>query len=519
MGIKRIVAGVLAIVSSALAGPNLVTGGDLEAGNVPAGFVVTGGADYTSLGDARRDMVTHGFRLRADQAAGEVACTVTGLREKTAGPGRWFRFSVRGLPQANFAVDHDDLYLKVSFFGENGKTAYDHKARKIYDQIETARRDLAVNGNRGQRGAEVWQTYQLDFCLPFPQVDAVTLAVGFSGGKATNSRDAAFLIDEISLVAIPDPADVPNPAAPSAAALPQTNLKLLPLGGRWYYAADAGETSPPKTFDAKNVDRLFYKDAAYSAPFAGNAAAVLRVGQMDLNGSVLRQDKPVPDNVTIRFESGAMAVHTHNVPNHPTGRFPEQGFGNPSYVQEQDDTYYFPLVPRQNPGAKVIDAGNANRALHMGPIGLAVNGVVFFNPFDRGSEDATNMMDRCCGHPNQDGQYHYHKYPICVNTPWADEGRGHSPLIGFAFDGYPVYGPYERTDVMAKDETGDRKLNGFNGHTDAERGFHYHVTPGQFPYLIGGFWGVEDARNKRPPRRGNGQGGGPGGPGERRGPR
>ena len=39
--------------------------------------------------------------------------------------------------------------------------------------------------------------------------------------------------------------------------------------------------------------------------------------------------------------------------------------------------------------------------------------------------------------------YHYHKYPVCVKSPFVDEGEEHSPLIGFAFDGFPVYGPYE----------------------------------------------------------------------------
>ncbi len=53
-------------------------------------------------------------------------------------------------------------------------------------------------------------------------------------------------------------------------------------------------------------------------------------------------------------------------------------------------------------------------------------------------------MDRCCGHPDPDGTYHYHKYPICMKSPWADDGTDHSPLIGFAFDGFPIYGPYER---------------------------------------------------------------------------
>jgi hypothetical protein len=151
----------------------------------------------------------------------------------------------------------------------------------------------------------------------------------------------------------------------------------------------------------------------------------------------------------------------------------------------------------------------------MGPIGIAINGVVFFNPFDAQSTDATDLMDRCCGHPTPFGQYHYHKYPICVNSPWADEGQEHSPLIGFAFDGFPVYGPYESKDVMAKDVTGKDALNEFNMNYDDQRGWHYHVTPGKFPYIIGGYWGVEDSRDVqrgRPGGMGGGPGGRPGGP-------
>jgi hypothetical protein len=122
------------------------------------------------------------------------------------------------------------------------------------------------------------------------------------------------------------------------------------------------------------------------------------------------------------------------------------------------------------------------------------------------------MMDRCCGHPAPDNTYHYHKYPICVNSPWADEGQEHSPLIGFAFDGFPIYGPYESANVMAKDLTSDNALNEFNLHYDKDRGWHYHVTPGKFPYVIGGYWGTEDPRDKMRGPPGGGGMRGPGGP-------
>jgi hypothetical protein len=493
---------------------NLVDNGSLErrgADGRAAGFSTVGGVEYRYLGDPRRDSSSYGFALESARPQGEVSCVVTDL---DAAAGRWFRFTFRGLPQGNFAVSGGDLHMRVAFAGQRGRVEYDGKAKPIYDEVEQARRDLTVNGVRHAHGAEVWRTYQLDFMLPFPQVDTVTLAVGFTGGAATAPRDSEFFVDDVSLVRIPDPPGEAGPPARPAVVAPTG--PLLPLGGRWYYAARDGEATPPQRFDASNVDRLLYHDAVYSAPFAGQTTAWLKAGDKDLDGSVVTRDRLVVDNVTLTFTGDALVVHSHGIPNHPTGRFPELGFGNPNYITEQDETFYLPVNPRVNPNHRVTDANNPNRALPMGPIGIAVNGVVFFNPFDMGSQDATNMMDRCCGHPNQDGQYHYHKYPICVNSPWSDQGTGHSALIGFAFDGLPVYGPYERAGVMAKDVTGPGALNAFNACYDAQRGWHYHVTPGQFPYLIGGFWAYEDSRdNQRPPRRGGFGQGGSGGPGGR----
>ena len=80
-----------------------------------------------------------------------------------------------------------------------------------------------------------------------------------------------------------------------------------------------------------------------------------------------------------------------------------------------------------------------------------------------------------------------------------DKGESHYPIIGFAFDGFPVYGPYESKGVMAK-ESRDNPLDAFNGHLDPVRGWHYHVTPGKFPYILGGYYGLVDMRNFR--RRG-----------------
>jgi uncharacterized protein (TIGR03437 family) len=69
-------------------------------------------------------------------------------------------------------------------------------------------------------------------------------------------------------------------------------------------------------------------------------------------------------------------------------------------------------------------------------------------------------FDLCNGHQPQTGMYHHHLNPVCLRaqlndnvvvvstgrlgTQYAEKSSGwtHSPILGWAFDGYPVYGPY-----------------------------------------------------------------------------
>lgn len=195
------------------------------------------------------------------------------------------------------------------------------------------------------------------------------------------------------------------------------------------------------------------------------------------------------DNVRPRHDAQFLIIESQGYPNHPTAVFPNTG--NPNSIQVQNFTFRLPLEPRL--------AGRITRA-PMGPIGMALNGVVFFNPFEMGGLNAVEgysevWLDSCCGHPQQTGVYHYHKYPSCVKSPFSDDGKQHSPIIGFAWDGFPVYGPYEAAGVMAKDLKADRALDVCNGHSDEQRGYHYHVTPGRFPYIIGGYAGVVEPSN------------------------
>jgi hypothetical protein len=479
--------------------PNLVQNPDFTQGEpsgLPAAYQLTGDAQYRYLGNPNFDSSGYGVAFPAAKQSGSVSQTITGI---DASKGRWYRFTFRGLPQDNFAVSSDDdLTMRVEYFADHSRTTLDSKSKPIYPQIQQDRRDFTTNGDDHIGGAAVWRTYQLDFYLPFPQVDAVRLSVSYSHGSATRPLANEFFITNFRLTKLPD-----APPGTSQSAISTTDLyhrgSHIPLGGRWFYEADAAHSQPPKIFDHTNASRLLYHDSKYSAPFEGNMTAWLRAGDKDTFGNIALVDQPVEDNVTVEFSPDAMIIHTKSLPNHPTAKFPETGNGaqsNPNYITERIRTYYIPLNPKVNPRHIVTADDNSNHALPMGPIGIAVNGVVFFNPFDANSQDASSYMDRCCGHPAPDGIYHYHKYPICIDSPWSDDGKEHSPLIGWAFDGFPIYGPFQSENTLAKDIKGAEALNDFNLHFDPERGWHYHVTPAKFPYIIGGYWGYEDSRDK-----------------------
>lgn len=247
---------------------------------------------------------------------------------------------------------------------------------------------------------------------------------------------------------------------------------LQPLGGHWYVSK-----AEPAVYYYKDADR-----------------------HLDLF-SYHRQDsnRDGIDNLILAHDATHILLRSQGYPNHPTAVFPNSG--NPNRIEVQDFRFRLPLEPTLNDHITRVP---------MGPIGVALNGVVFFNPFEQGGMNAVEgysevWLDSCCGHPEQRGVYHYHKYPVCVKSPFRDNGRQHSPVIGFGFDGFPVYGPYESDGLMAMDVAGDDALDVCNGHSDEARGYHYHVTPGRFPYILGGYAGVPDPasmRGRRPSETG-----------------
>lgn len=481
---------VILTLSLLLGNQNLIANPTLE--KSADGYELKGAAKWAYAG-YEDEISTFGISLDSKQPEGSVSQLVPVDPRN----GKWITFKFRARPEEAFAVKNDQLYLQIDFYSKQGKNYVDTVRRLIYHEIETDRKDFTVNGNYGKAGSAVWRTYDIEELLPFAEIDAVKVTVGFKDGAGTDKNYSRFFVDDFSL--IQRSASLTGKVDPaSATAKPQPVQpyikSLVKLGGRWYYQPSPGERieGGKVVVTQENANRLYYADGHWTNPFAGNMTAWLRKGYLDASGKMVTEDRFVPDNLTITFDgSSYFSVTTHNLPNHPTAHFPDtygtQGY-NPSYIMERIRTYRLPLEPKKDPKAYAMTPNNSNMALNMGPIGFAVNGVVFFNPFDANMQDASSIMDRCCGHPAPDYSYHYHKYPICVNTPFVDKGEDHSPVIGFAFDGFPVYGPYESAGVLARDLK-TNKLDAFNAHFDPIRGWHYHVTPGKFPYLIGGYIG------------------------------
>lgn len=124
----------------------------------------------------------------------------------------------------------------------------------------------------------------------------------------------------------------------------------------------------------------------------------------------------------------------------------------PECPQDTAKTDYFPLQPTANTGTCYTG---------MGPIGLMVNGASIYNWNDgqtynnegvwhnTAANAEVHDLDICSGHSARN-DYHHHNWSTCQAEQIGDKGDGHSPIYGYAADGYPVYGPWYAKGVLAQ---------------------------------------------------------------------
>lgn len=186
---------------------------------------------------------------------------------------------------------------------------------------------------------------------------------------------------------------------------------------------------------------------------------------------------PIVDNTIanvqkVQYSAGSVYINTQGIPSYITGPFLD---GNPSLATSQNAIFKFPLNPQKNNGTPTNTTG--------GNIGIFINGVALFDYRDgvswqnssqslkggplggmgdqvwnRDAVPAERVGFDCSkGHPAM-GNYHHHQNPsafkldktvistVCdiytADGLYVIDASKHSPLIGFAYDGFPIYGAY-----------------------------------------------------------------------------
>jgi hypothetical protein len=191
------------------------------------------------------------------------------------------------------------------------------------------------------------------------------------------------------------------------------------------------------------------------------------------------------NGVEVAIGATTVTLRTTNVPDHTSPYF---GVGHAKYVAPHSGMLLNPnSIGEQNvtlnvPAAPVV--GDASDT-PMSAIGMAVNGVVFFNQYAAGRQPLTSEIesfDLQHGHPDPASMYHYHLEPV-----WLTRAST-SSLVGVLLDGFPVYGP---TDA---DGTTPADLDVCHGHVGTTVEFpdglyHYHTTD-EAPYISGCFRGA-----------------------------
>ncbi len=269
--------------------------------------------------------------------------------------------------------------------------------------------------------------------------------------------------------------------------------------------------------------------------------------------------------VEFLIDSENITIHANGLPNH------DFHSGPGCCASEQTASYTIPLEPTNDTGCNpIVSTGGCTMAPERGAVAFAVNGVAIYGPEDGPGGDAVAGQDEayeedrqevwlglCHGHSGPGGEYHYHADGNCMhwhaesNQTWSDYSMGssrslseHSPIVGFAFDGYPIYGfvgwdenqsstemtssyrlKENKTGYNGIDDyeyvAGMGNLDSCNGHygvtPDYPHGtYHYHTTwvNGEggigFPYFINCYRGEYISADGDDPCAGHGETWGPG---------
>ncbi len=155
---------------------------------------------------------------------------------------------------------------------------------------------------------------------------------------------------------------------------------------------------------------------------------------VDVTGDYEFTDSATGCRVSVQVRNGIRRIRANGLPNHSHGSFPNASVSPQSY------DFSLPTAPSRGGGTALTIPQ---------PFGIAVNGVLFdplaaewwnndpawhYNALGGG---VPLFLDTNNAHVQPTGAYHYHGIPTGLRESMPT--TRHSPLIGWAGDGFPVY--------------------------------------------------------------------------------
>lgn len=209
---------------------------------------------------------------------------------------------------------------------------------------------------------------------------------------------------------------------------------------------------------------------------AGSICLIAASNETAAPPAIQKHFEPFAEKLKFRSDEDFLYVESNGMPDHPMMigiRAWQQQVPLPQ-AYAGNNAWRIPLHPKM-----AANPVSAKTALFRGAIALAVNGIPIFNPIKNDGRTDTLIageLDDFGGHCGRGDDYHYHIGPVHLEKI---VGKGNP--IGYALDGYPLYG---YTDANGKEP---RDLDKFNGRM--ENGQYRYYSTKKYPYINGGMRG------------------------------
>ena len=232
--------------------------------------------------------------------------------------------------------------------------------------------------------------------------------------------------------------------------------------------------------------------------------------------SIVQAVKSAKWNPTVKltYASSSVVMEPDGIPNHPRDAYYAVPKSQDVVVPDattavvvkdptkaQNYKFTIPITPKFS--ATVTKTS-------LGSIGVMISGAVLYNPYEGDNKTpamannftitdsngiTASFVDKCAGHPipNQ-GAYHYHGLSSCVTAKVDSIGKP-SHVIGFALDGFPIYGDRDIKGKQLLAKNLDACNGIFSPTPEFPKGIYHYVLLGtaNVRSSIACFHGVVDA--------------------------